>query len=409
MINKEKMKVLKSNIIVFILMIFSFSSKEQGICDTLPFINCQDNIIVVHDSKINTLIQKFRNLNSQRNSLINIVHIGDSHLQAGFLSEKIKHGLFQYYSSKDTIVSPGFIFPYTIAQTNNPFFYKINYTGNWDWCKNIDSEKICKLGLSGITVRTNDSVASLSIKMQNEKYDYPQKYYFNTIKIFHNTDSSFCIKVNGEKAISKNDYSEFKLNYLTDSILITINVNDTSKFFELYGIILENNTSKINYHTIGVNGATAQSYLKCDYFSRQLSIINPDLIIISLGTNEAYDKDFSTLQYEYILKDLLLQIKDTVHQASILLVTPNDHIKKNECNKNVLKVRNTIIKVCKEFNLCCWDFYSIMGGAKSMNDWYNRELTGKDKIHFKKKGYEIQGELFVKAFTKMIESNEKNE
>lgn len=398
------MKILKSNIIVFLLIIFPFNTDGQGICDTLAFINCQDNIIVVHDNCMDSLIQKFKNLNSEKSSPINIVHIGDSHLQAGFLTEKIKHSLFKYYYSKDTLASPGFIFPYTIAQTNNPFYYKIYYTGNWDWCKNVDHKKTCKLGLSGITVRTNDTVATLSIKMQNKKYDYPQKYYFNTVKIFHNIDSTLCIKVNGEKGIRKDDYTEFKLDHLTDSVSIDINVNDTSKFFELYGIILKNDKSKINYHTIGVNGATAQSYLKCNYFSQQLAIIHPDLIIISLGTNEAYDKDFSTLQYEYVLKDLIIQIKDTVPNASILLITPNDHIKNNECNLNVLKVKNTIIKICEEFKLSYWDFYSVMGGANSINDWYNKELTGEDKLHFRKKGYEIQGELFVKALIKMIES-----
>ena len=380
------------------------NATSQNVCDTLPFLNCEANQIIVNNpNEIDTLIQKFNNLNEAGSSSINIVHIGDSHLQAGFLTEKIKQELFNYYC-KDSIVSPGFIFPFTIAQTNNPFFYKVNYTGNWEYCKNVDYEKTCRLGLSGITVRTQDSVATFSIKMQNKKdSNNCKKYLFDQIKIFHNNDSSIALKINGQKISLEKNISEINLTTLTDSVHFEIINSDTTSFFELYGIILENSSSKINYHTIGVNGATAQSYLKCEYLSPQLSSINPDLVIISLGTNEAFDDHFSILEHEYVLKDLVLQIKDTAPNAAIVLVTPNDHLKRGQQNEKVLLVRKNIIKISKELHLSLWDFYTIMGGANSINDWYNKGLTGEDKLHFKRKGYEIQGELFTKAFIDLIE------
>ncbi len=400
------MKVWKTNIIIALIISIAVSGKGQSLCDTLPFIQCKDNLISVNSNdNINSLIQKFKNLNSDKSKPIHIIHIGDSHLQAGFLTEKIKQNLFQFYAEKDTVVSPGFIFPFTIAQTNNPFFYKVNYSGNWDWCKNIDVEKTCSLGLSGITVKTNDSVAFFSIKMKNEKYGYPKKYFFNTVKIFHNTDSVISIKVNDKKVITKNAYSLIQLDNLTDSISVSINITDTSSFFELYGIIFENDKSKINYHTIGVNGATAQSYLKCDYFSRHLAIINPDLIIISLGTNEAYDDDLPIIEHEYILKDLILQIKDVTPNASIILVTPNDHLKNGEFGNNkILLVRDNILKICNNFQLSFWDFHSIMGGENSILKWHEKGLSSEDKLHFKRTGYEIQGELFARALIDLIEN-----
>jgi lysophospholipase L1-like esterase len=399
------MRIWRINIYIVLFINLTIAVKGQSLCDTLPFIQCQDNLISINgNNSFNTLFQKFKNLNSDKGKPIHIVHIGDSHLQAGFLSEKIKQNLFQFYSEKNTIVSPGFIFPFTIAQTNNPFFYKVDYSGDWEWCKNIDVEKTFSLGLSGITIRTNDSVAFFSIKMQNEKYDYPKKYFFNTVKIFHNADSAISIKVNDKKVISKNAYSLIQLNNLTDSISVSININDTSSFFELYGIILENDKSKINYHTIGVNGATAQSYLKCNYFSNHLAIINPDLIIISLGTNDAYDDDLSIIEHEYILKDLILQIKDVAPNTPIILVTPNDHLKNGEFSNNkILLVRDNILKTCAHFQLSFWDFYSIMGGENAIIKWYEKGLSSEDKLHFKRTGYEIQGELFAKALIDLIE------
>jgi hypothetical protein len=48
-----------------------------------------------------------------------------------------------------------------------------------------------------------------------------------------------------------------------------------------------------------------------------------------------------------------------------------------------------------------------MGGEKSILNWYEKGLSGEDKLHFKRSGYEIQGELFVNALIKMIERNKQ--
>lgn len=403
------MKTRKITILLISLIATSFIARSQSLCDTLPFIHCNRNQIIFYesDSNLTNLIYKFQKSKQNDSTKIQIVHIGDSHLQAGFLTEKIKQNLFQEFSPNDSFASPGFIFPYTIAQTNNPFFYKINYTGQWEWCKNVDKEKNCSLGLSGITVRTNNSESTFSIKMQNLKYAYPVKYYFDKLKLFHNTNNSYQIKINGQYATAGNEYTYVQLDNLTDSVFISIENYDTSKYVEIYGIILENNISKINYHSIGVNGATAQSYLKCDFLSDQLNSINPDLVILSLGTNEAYDSDYSVLKHEFELKDLIYQIQDISPKAAIILTTPNDHLKSRKfTNSNIQQVRDNIFKIGNEFQLSIWDFYSIMGGENSILEWYTKGLTGEDKLHFKRAGYEIQGDLFTKALIDLVEISE---
>lgn len=403
------MRILKTKLFILTLLVSCLSAQSQSFCDTLPFILCDQNRISFYDSdsSLMKLIDKFQRINTANSDKIEIVHIGDSHLQAGFLTEQIRQLLFQYATPNDSFASPGFIFPYTIAHTNNPFFYSVQYTGDWTCSKNIDTRKSCGLGLSGITVSTKSANASFIIKMQNQKYAYPVKYYFDKVKLLHNSIDSFHIKINGKETTTKGGNTFLQLDHLTDSISVSIENNDTNKNVEIYGLILENDDSKINYHTIGVNGATAQSYLKCDFFSEHLSQINPDLIILSLGTNEAYDAGFSTLKHELELKDLIYQIRDIAPNTAIILITPNDHLKnRKDVNHHILKVRDNLLKISAEFQLSTWDFHTIMGGENSIQEWYEKGLTGEDKLHFKRRGYEIQGELFVKAFIKLIEKDD---
>jgi lysophospholipase L1-like esterase len=87
-----------------------------------------------------------------------------------------------------------------------------------------------------------------------------------------------------------------------------------------------------------------------------------------------------------------------------MIITPNDHYKNDIPNKNVQILRENIMKISQELDVPIWDFYTVMGGEGSMNEWYKNGLTGNDKIHFKKKGYEVQGELFVNALIQLIEN-----
>src|SRR6056297_494735 len=148
---------------IFILtFLLSIQVSGQNIYDTLPFICHDQNILhfAINDEPTKNLKERFQNINLPGSKKINILHIGDSHLQAAFLTEEIRQNLFQHYFPEDTMTEPGFIFPYTLANTNNPYYYKVGYTGNWEMNKNTNDTLSFKLGLSGITVATDDTAAS---------------------------------------------------------------------------------------------------------------------------------------------------------------------------------------------------------------------------------------------------------
>ena len=68
---------------------------------------------------------------------------------------------------------------------------------------------------------------------------------------------------------------------------------DVEGKFELFGLRFLNQSNGICYHSIGVNGASVPSYLRCENLSDDLSMVSPDLIIFSVGINDAYEPSFS--------------------------------------------------------------------------------------------------------------------
>ena len=382
---------------LFIISLLIFTSVSgQSICDSLSFIHCQKNTIQINDSIRSKLTKILESGN------IKIVHIGDSHLQAAFFTEKVKQLLYQHFQENEMIASPGFIFPFSMAQTNNPYFFKVSYTGQWLRSKNVDEIQNSQIGISGITVSTSTPQSELKIKMQNQKYNFKTKYFFDKVILLHNIDSSINISANNRFGNISNIGSTWEFNEPIDSIQFSFSNSDTSKNLELYGLILEKKNSNVQYHTIGVNGSMAHSYLKCSLFENHLKLLDPNIVILSLGTNEAYNKDFNREEYIFNLTSLISKIHNTNPNAILLIATPNDHLKNGVINNNIAIVNESIYSLTNYFSFGIWDFYKIMGGSGSINNWYKKQLTSEDRLHFNRKGYEIQGELLYNALIQLI-------
>lgn len=184
--------------------------------------------------------------------------------------------------------------------------------------------------------------------------------------------------------------------------------NKSSDEFLINAIILENNKPGLLYHSIGVNGARFSDYNKYPIFFEQLNAIHPDLVIVSFGTNESYDK-LDPTEFMNQLETFIHQVRDQAPDASILVTTPPPSMyKRNTINNYVQLYAKAIVEQAENLNYSVFDLYAQLGG----NDEINKKLKGfiaSDKVHYTKSGYELQGELLsaalLESFTKFKESN----
>jgi lysophospholipase L1-like esterase len=185
-----------------------------------------------------------------------------------------------------------------------------------------------------------------------------------------------------------------------DSFMLTFDKQQKQEMFQLFGMSLENEDPGVIYHSIGLNGAYLNSYLRNQFFDEQLNQLSPDLIIISLGTNDGYMSDtrFCIDCFHQNYRKLIKNIQAKNPNASILLTTPGDYYRKrryhNANNQNIVRV---IRSLAEEFGTGVWDFNAVMGGEYSIRTWHRNGLSQNDLVHYTLEGYLVQGELLYEA------------
>ena len=155
-------------------------------------------------------------------------------------------------------------------------------------------------------------------------------------------------------------YTYNNLNGWIRSILLPI---VKSSNFALNGIVLENDQNGIIYHAIGVNGARFSDYNKCSLFFDQIQALQPDLIIVSLGTNEAFWKALGR-NYDKQVENFIAQIREHYGNCPILLTSPPPSLfKKKLTNPYCEQYTHVLIDNSVKKNYGVFDMYNVLGGS----------------------------------------------
>jgi len=394
-------------VILFLFLgLQSFSQDEYYMYHVNPYNFIRNDLNELHhfgtDPYSSQFLEKLEKLVRTGEGRINIVQIGGSHIQAGTFSGQMRSRMQQI--NGDMNAGWGYMFPYRVAHTNSPFGYYIRYTGKWQSCRNVERRKICSLGVGGISATTSGD-AKLTILLEDENQ---MDYRFNRIRVYCEDYGDYTISVDSAymKSVEKtSDFYEFELNSNVDSLSIYIQKNDNSTgSFTLHGIVAESASNGILYHSIGVNGAHVPAFLRCDLFEEQLKTLQPDLVILGLGINDAYVRRFSQNKFEDNYSELIRSIRRAAPKTAIILVTNNDsYMYRRYVNKNGEKVEKSMFKLSEKFDTSVWDMYAVMGGLNSVVLWERNGLARHDKIHFTREGYLTLGDLFFSALMKRFE------
>lgn len=420
------------------------------------------------------LFDKLQDLKSLEGKKVNIVHLGDSHIQADFFTNTVRQQLQEYFGNGGY----GFTFPYSIAKTNGT--RRIKYSTNIDWevARNVDKFTDLSIGLGGIallartsgffitlisdtpfnrikvlsskkdpnfllsnTLSFDETVSSISPKQTSTQTVYHKvksgetlfrlsvnykvsvdeikkanRLSSNTIKVGQNIRipqknivhatpvlPASATRINSKDTLRlvKGDYYvEYNSAYPISEISIVADKNKEP--YNLNGIVIENaSASGIIYHGIGINGAKASDFNKYSLFFEQLSVLTPDLVIVSLGTNESFGR-LSSTNFMNEIESLVKNIRQKHPGIPVIISTPPPSLFKRRLTNTFLIDYVKQIMAVKDCSV--WDLYSKAGGANAPKRKSVNTLMAKDKIHYTQEGYRQQANILASDFIKAYEN-----
>jgi lysophospholipase L1-like esterase len=392
-------------------------SKIQRASKFVPIeevINYENNIIG-NDAVLTNFFKKLKETKEGNEDKIIILHIGDSHIQSGVLTSIVRENLQSIFGN----AGRGLICPYSLARTNGPKDYKIMSDVEWTHERIVNKSLTLPIGVCGITIKSNDPNANINLTLNHSEN---MNNNFNKINVLHEKgfeSRDFLLLDSGgyNIGIIDSDYSSptssdfissAKFDQPLDMVTMhSFQIDSRQTYAQIYGFILENNKPGILYDTVGVNGATYSDYYK-EFFIQQAVLLNPDLIIISLGTNESFSKKFDVKEFISNVDRLTSTFKKELPATNIILTVPPDSLRDRRKNWNIPAIRSAMISYCKNNDLAYWDLFSVMGGTGSILKWQTNKLASKDHIHFLTRGYELQGKLFFDALIKSYNNHAVN-
>jgi lysophospholipase L1-like esterase len=365
----------------------------------------QDHNQIEHTDYLEPFFQKLYLQRTKGGQKISIVHIGDSHILGNFLTREVRARLQNAFGD----AGRGLVFPYRLASTSGPKDYLVASNARWigSNCQRVLAN-VSPFGISGFSLQTTNLNAELTFRLRDTATS--ETRHFTKVTVFqHKTGYEYDVEVldevSGQKAelfvedqYSQSYYSDRPVDQAT---IRARKLTSQQSRLTLDGVVLENELSGIVYHSIGVNGAKYQDFVRAKYFARQVSELAPDLIILSFGTNEAQGKTDPAFLRRSI-QTLIEKLQEHSPNALILLTTPADSYLRGGKNFNphMAEVSNIIRKLANDKGYALWDLHSFSGGANSAQNWKSSGLMASDSVHYTKFGYAVQGKLLYQSLIK---------
>ena len=350
---------------------------------------------ILYTQNLKLLYKKLQDLYDQKRDRVTIVHIGDSHLQAGHFPAELSRLLSKTYGS----AGQGLVFPLQVAKTSAMAGILSSSSAEWTHRKIVVAQNAFENGIAGYVLQTTNAQFQLTVDIRS-KHAQP----FNKITLLTKDDPfQYEVRVHEGKTTPSTGQVLNRENRFTATFdaahtafrLVGKRTTSAQNHFTLYGAIVEDTNAKgILYHTIGVNGAMFSSYNRAPLFWEQLASLQPDFIIISLGTNEAFDTNLTPERFSKEATQFLENLHRATPCRDVLFTAPN-----------YIRIRSRAL-IAKQLQTLAeahqhafWNFHAVMGGTGSIAKWYASKLAQSDKIHLTPAGYIMQGNLLHDALT----------
>lgn len=338
--------------------------------------------------QIADLRQRFVRLKKGDKAVIRITQFGDSHTAADFFTGRLRDVLQRRYGDAGI----GWIAPLRVRGQRHA---KITYEQDGWTLYNSRRDAYPNYPMGGYVAGADEDDAKVRIKLRTPN---PRQQW--TMKVLYR-------EVSSNNAPWKTLHGQTTLP--TDYYAHGSNTR-------IGGIRLEKTRGKgVIVEPIAANGAqnTLWDSWGRDWYLRDLSALDSDLVILSYGTNEAFDDHFSATAFRRDMTKRVRQVREALPDSLILIMGAPESYRylssgasiNGDCEAQRPSPLTTIqqiqAEVAEQQNTLYWDWQAAMGGRCQVNNLIADGLMQKDGVHFTRNGYEL-GADYLLAYLKNI-------
>lgn len=388
--------------------VFDLDAPFQEITAMPAYIDTSANHIRMNGDDWTALAQLIDHADSSR---VAILHIGDSHFQADMASAVTRYRLADLYGAGGR----GLVVPFRLAGTNEPTDYSIRSSDPMATSKLLKKPWAVTPGFTGISVSPSRESFAFEI-VAREPFDSVAVFFTGPSLTF--TGRSDDISPSRETERRMVTATSSPLRIAMGSFVNTACLHFTAPAgTAIHGFNLSRGDYGVSYHVIGNNGAAYTHYNSLPGFAEGAAALAPSLIVISLGTNEAFGRITDT-EMRHQVTDLVASLRRAVPGAKFLLTTPQEcqrrvsrrrgkgrrrrYTSSYQTNSNIRRLRDVILAVGRDEHIPVYDFYAVAGGEGSSARWLADRALGSDRIHLTRRGYTMMGTLFTDALDEAI-------
>jgi len=329
---------------------------------------------------------------------VRVLHIGDSHIQGDVQGREIRKKLYTLWGPGGR----GYVFPYALAGTTSTYDYLSSGAGQWLYARSVHPSPVLPLGITGIAIGTYDPLATWRVRWAPEYT--PAAPPSAQVGLLTRTlkDIQHTLAYHDSAApLTRTIPAGYQLTWHTLSKPVLFlegrfswEGSDSLGYAELHGLFLED-TGRVTYYTMGINGARLRDLPTLPLLKESLRLLQPDLVVIDLGTNDLYGLDGGLVGYKLALEAAIDTIRKAISEVDILVTTPMSFYRRMRPVPE-LKAASQIARwVAVQKQVALWDAASLLGDIKS---WRLAGLAHPDMVHLLSPGYAHKGQLFARAF-----------
>ena len=340
---------------------------------------------------------------------VSIIHLGDSHIQAGHFTMPIRQSFTQRWGNGGI----GWVGPFRLLGTNPPIHTVIRASSAGTSGVKITQRDYDQESPTGMVLRTGAS-GTVTYTLQ-----CGGGQTFDRIVIYRQRGTE-PFALSGEESQKPAHDTLTTEQIVTDTLLVGRYVSSAKVTAPAsavwYGASLERSSGGALVHTIGYNGATYYTYSKGS-FTSSVAILRPRLIILSLGTNESLARQFDRNNFGAEVARLVRRLQASNPDCAIVLTSPLANYKKirtaHKSRRGKRRRRRTVYRTSYRANANCQlvadelqqqarelgcgyiDLFAHFGGKAGAAQLLSSGILSGDRVHLTAAGYNKVGEAIA--------------